>query len=490
MIRILERCWAFVTKNWLPSVCSVAFLIITVIGLFTRHFWYRLFDNAALWVGAHDIALDIILGFVIVVFFPFLSAAYAIHISKDASRATKVKVWAIFGAGLIMGGIWVVRSVYEQSKKDSELISSNQTIKNTLGAISLGLNSLTATKPLTLAEQEEQRRQRMLSLLRAQYVAARRSVDPGLISGTKEPPKDWINEQLKNMGESWTVEETLGTSAPPQPLRESLGTEPFKNFTDTQLAEWINEEIQKVSNLLTGTQNRYSLMVSPTPDQASKRSMEEMIDADFTNKFLACCLKDMTDLRTEIQLRLGPRAKMSDEEEEWDRINREVKTLNKYGEPTVHFGDVAGYLPYLHSYELNLRERAAPRTNAATNAATKFKWQVAATPSPTGAKFYLVTAWPNRPITRGFILVDYVAPPIMTVPEPMMNEPLQPHLRPDAGPRPEEEVDNQELMSYWTPRRQTALVLELDNQPITPTQPLVLKVYLSTEPKIREIKAF
>jgi hypothetical protein len=122
MIRILERCWAFVAKNWIPSVCSVAVLIITVIGLFTRHFWYRVFHNAALWVGAHDIALDIILGFVIVVFFPFLSAAYAIHISKDASRATKVKVWAIFGAGLILGGIWVVRSVYEQAKKDSELI--------------------------------------------------------------------------------------------------------------------------------------------------------------------------------------------------------------------------------------------------------------------------------------------------------------------------------------------------------------------------------
>ena len=475
---ILAQCRRFLATYKVPLRFIAAVLIGTVLSILTGRWWYREFHHTAEWIRSHPLTIDITLGAIVVALIPYLLGAYAIHIA-DVSKGKKIAVWTIFAIGLALAIVQQSVSVLEQSRKDAELTVSNQTTRDTLGAIAAGLKTLTGTKPLTAAEQEQQRRQRILSLLRAQYVAARKSVDAGVISGTKEPPNDWINSQLKSMGENWTVEETTGpATAGPQALRESASGEPFKSFTDSQLADWIQAETKKIGNLVTGTQRQVSQMVAPITDADQKRHTRDFIEEVFATDFLDCCFQDLTELRKEALLRLGPRAKTSDENSAWETLNAQANSKSQT-QAAIKSTDVGRYLPYFHSFELSLRERSAHPDRT-----IKFKWQIEPTKSPTRFKRFIVTAWPDKPINSGFILIDYATAPLVTYPTEPMNEPLQP------GINPQQDVENADLMNYWRAHDKTAVVLEVDNQPITQDHPLIVLVDDSDEPKIREIKAF
>jgi hypothetical protein len=42
--------------------------------------------------------------------------------------------------------------------------------------------------------------------LRNEYILSHTALDPALLAGTKQPPTGWINERLKQLGETWNVE--------------------------------------------------------------------------------------------------------------------------------------------------------------------------------------------------------------------------------------------------------------------------------------------
>jgi hypothetical protein len=63
---------------------------------------------------------------------------------------------------------------------------------------------------VTTPEQDPQtkefvRRQAVLTLLRNEYVLTHKDIDAGLLAGTEQPPADWINQRLKDLGEKWSV---------------------------------------------------------------------------------------------------------------------------------------------------------------------------------------------------------------------------------------------------------------------------------------------
>ena len=52
---------------------------------------------------------------------------------------------------------------------------------------------------------EATRRQNVLVTLRNEYILSHDNLSPALIAGTEQPPPDWVNSRLRQLGEKWTV---------------------------------------------------------------------------------------------------------------------------------------------------------------------------------------------------------------------------------------------------------------------------------------------
>ena len=55
------------------------------------------------------------------------------------------------------------------------------------------------------ASEEMNRRKVLLEKLREEYILSQDNISPALLAGTEQPPADWTNKRLKEMGETWTV---------------------------------------------------------------------------------------------------------------------------------------------------------------------------------------------------------------------------------------------------------------------------------------------
>lgn len=53
---------------------------------------------------------------------------------------------------------------------------------------------------------EMQRRTKILTSLRIKYILSHNGISPELAAGIKGPPKEWINKELKELGEDWNYE--------------------------------------------------------------------------------------------------------------------------------------------------------------------------------------------------------------------------------------------------------------------------------------------
>jgi len=54
-------------------------------------------------------------------------------------------------------------------------------------------------------QDEARRRAALLDRLRQEYTLSRDNISAALIAGTEQPPADWINKRLREMGEAWAV---------------------------------------------------------------------------------------------------------------------------------------------------------------------------------------------------------------------------------------------------------------------------------------------
>ena len=68
---------------------------------------------------------------------------------------------------------------------------------------------------------EPARRKRIETVLRSKYILSQNQIDPEIIAGNKMPPDDWMNMQLKGLGESWRVKNTENVQ-PPRIVQEAV----------------------------------------------------------------------------------------------------------------------------------------------------------------------------------------------------------------------------------------------------------------------------
>jgi hypothetical protein len=55
---------------------------------------------------------------------------------------------------------------------------------------------------------EIRRRRDVLDKLRQEYILSHDAISPAIVAGTEQPPSDWVNRRLIELGEKWTIAES------------------------------------------------------------------------------------------------------------------------------------------------------------------------------------------------------------------------------------------------------------------------------------------
>jgi len=130
-------------------------------------------------------------------------------------RVISYVVAALFGAGLFSFYWWGIGKTFtllEKQKADIPPPVSQQTDKTQLEPKPLPAKE---TPPphkdkaphVDAKAQEIQRRYEVLTRLRDEYVLTRTGVSAGLLERKEYPPPEWINQRLRELGETWRFED-------------------------------------------------------------------------------------------------------------------------------------------------------------------------------------------------------------------------------------------------------------------------------------------
>jgi hypothetical protein len=194
-----------VANAWLRSLrwrIAVLLVISAVIGLlFRRRIWnlYRVHESST-WI-------DIIVGTVILAAVPFALAAYGGHLAAEAlddairRRRAKRWFWGLCVAGVVLAFLQQYRSITTADTNERKTEGVETHIVNLLEDLH---------KPGTMSEVE--RRHKILQALQEKY-ALTHEVDQRVIDGLEPPPSDWVNAQLKALGENWNVAPSTSSTA-------------------------------------------------------------------------------------------------------------------------------------------------------------------------------------------------------------------------------------------------------------------------------------
>jgi hypothetical protein len=111
--------------------------------------------------------------------------------------------------GLFGTGILTLNRIRNDAIHKSEMADVNGKLQTVGIQNTQILNGLVGAKPTGGAETEQTseatRRKSVLTALRNEYILTHDNLSPALIAGTDQPPADWINSRLKQLGEKWTV---------------------------------------------------------------------------------------------------------------------------------------------------------------------------------------------------------------------------------------------------------------------------------------------
>lgn len=158
---------------------------------------------------------DVILGTALLAIIPFILAAYGGHLAAETigdprrRRSVKLKFWGLCTVGVLLAFLQQYRSINEESKNEQKNDRAQTQI----------ITMLTDLHGSSGVMTEAERRKKILDVLRERYVLTH-DVDQSMIDGTEAPPFDWVNGQLKQLGENWSVTAqppSAPLSVPPRP---------------------------------------------------------------------------------------------------------------------------------------------------------------------------------------------------------------------------------------------------------------------------------
>jgi hypothetical protein len=115
----------------------------------------------------------------------------------ETSKALRLSAFAVF---LVFGlAAVVMNSVNREDQENQQQIDRNK-FDNLGGQVHDTLQFLVQSKG---QPNELERRRHILDTLRSQYILINPEVSAAMISGNANPPSDWINDRLRELGEQW-----------------------------------------------------------------------------------------------------------------------------------------------------------------------------------------------------------------------------------------------------------------------------------------------
>lgn len=257
--------------------------------------------------------VDICLGTALLAIVPFALAAYGGHVAAETitdpgkQRAIKVKFWSLFVIGVLLAFLQQYRSITTDEKNRGKAEGVEGHIVGLLEDL---------RKPGTMTEAE--RRRKILDVLQQQYVITH-EVDQRVIDGLEPPPADWVNGQLKALGENWSVSGdaprpirtnrpnvALSTQSycPPAPsgprIRED--GDPFCEFNDGELTAWTDNIVSRLDETVKlYEQETFKLDHGPGRSTDMARLIPNI---HLKDTYSQCCYSWISPLRAELIKRL------------------------------------------------------------------------------------------------------------------------------------------------------------------------------------------
>lgn len=117
--------------------------------------------------------------------------------SSKALRRTVAIVLIFFGVSVI-----VLNEVGREDQEEKEKANSDK-----LESVSMQNGQILQAVLADRTVPEVERRKRIESTLRNEYILSHSNISPAMLAGTDFPPASWMNERLHQLGEKWTFEE-------------------------------------------------------------------------------------------------------------------------------------------------------------------------------------------------------------------------------------------------------------------------------------------
>ena len=141
---------------------------------------------------------------------PIVLAIFAAHYAAEAMQSKRAKRMARLGF-IGLGVLCVIMTSYVETKSENEHTKEVGGLNTKLRVVrdqnTQILRHFVVAAP-DAQTREISRREGILTLLRHEWILSHKNVSPGLLAGTEQPPSNWINQRLKQLGETWSVEGT------------------------------------------------------------------------------------------------------------------------------------------------------------------------------------------------------------------------------------------------------------------------------------------
>ena len=124
---------------------------------------------------------------------------------RDEKRMLPFFAWYAAGAFFLFGGalLWVSMEI-EMRWQHRVVLGVVGALLGAFAALSLG-ELLHGPPASVLTAQEQAHRASVLSQLRQEYIRGHDGLSPALLAGTEDPPADWVNRRLRELGENWQM---------------------------------------------------------------------------------------------------------------------------------------------------------------------------------------------------------------------------------------------------------------------------------------------
>jgi hypothetical protein len=119
--------------------------------------------------------------------------------ARKAVRVFLFSLFALFGVSAIL--VNAVNRTDQEEQATTQNLSQTKVLSSVLDI----QQSLHSDKAMT----EAQRRERISESLRDEYILTHNPIPPEILAGNEMPPQDWMNSKLHDLGESWSIENTL-----------------------------------------------------------------------------------------------------------------------------------------------------------------------------------------------------------------------------------------------------------------------------------------